>query len=275
MKKYKIKYSRKCPRCKKELYYKDKYILNVAIKKNRICISCAKKGFKHTDESKMKISEAFRGENHPLYGTHRSDETKEKLRSANLGKKVKNNIKKKIKNTMLNHYKNEEYKQKHKERMNRPEVKELLSKNSRSSELSVRLKISAGLKKSKKFQSLFKSKKYLNKLSKSMRIVKIKEIEQKIGKRICPNYNKNSIPILEQKAKELNITDLQHAENGGEFYIKELGYWIDGYSKEKNIVIEIDEKHHFDIYGNLKEKDIKRENEITNFLKCKFIRIKI
>ena len=65
------------------------------------------------------------------------------------------------------------------------------------------------------------------------------------GNQYYPSYNTSSIPILEAKAKELGITDLQHAENGGEFYIKELGYWVDGYSKEKNIVIEYDEKHHF------------------------------
>ncbi len=39
-----------------------------------------------------------------------------------------------------------------------------------------------------------------------------------------PNYNPSSIPIIEAKAEELGITDLQHAENGGEFHIKELGY---------------------------------------------------
>jgi hypothetical protein len=95
----------------------------------------------------------------------------------------------------------------------------------------------------------------------------------KDGKMLTPNYNVNSIPILEEYAKKLGITDLQHAKNGGEFYIKELGYWVDGYSKEKNIVIEFDESAH---YKNkiLKEKDLQRQSEIETYLKCIFIRIR-
>ena len=86
---------------------------------------------------------------------------------------------------------------------------------------------------------------------------------------IRPNYNPSSIPIIEAKAKELGITDLQHAENGGEFYVKGLGYWVDGYSKEHNLVIEYDEKHH----KRQVVADVKRQAEITEHLNCKFIRI--
>ena len=89
------------------------------------------------------------------------------------------------------------------------------------------------------------------------------------GGQVIPNYNPSSIPIIEQKANELGITDLQHAENGGEFYIKELGYWVDGYSKEKNIVIEYDEPHH----KRQVEADQRRQKKITEHLNCEFIRI--
>ena len=91
------------------------------------------------------------------------------------------------------------------------------------------------------------------------------------GGQVMPNYNPSSIPIIEEKARELGITDLQHAENGGEFYIKELGYWVDGYSVEKNIVIEYDEPHHRR-KRNI-TKDTKRKNAITEHLNCEFIRI--
>ena len=43
---------------------------------------------------------------------------------------------------------------------------------------------------------------------------------------------------------------------------KELGYWVDGYDKLKNVVIEFDEK-----YNN------KPQNEIIKHLKCDFIRL--
>jgi len=89
------------------------------------------------------------------------------------------------------------------------------------------------------------------------------------GGQVAPGYNPSSIPIIEQKAKELGITDLQHAENGGEFYVKGLGYFVDGYSAEKNIVIEYDEPHH----KRQVEADQRRQKKITEHLNCEFIRI--
>ena len=38
------------------------------------------------------------------------------------------------------------------------------------------------------------------------------------------------------------------ALNGGEKRI--ICYYVDGYDKDKNIVIEYDELHHYDIYGS-------------------------
>jgi len=111
-----------------------------------------------------------------------------------------------------------------------------------------------------------------NETLKKMRTKRIEQVRERFfnGGQMYPNYNPSSIPIIEQKANELGITDLQHAENGCEFFISELGYWVDGYSKEKNIVIEYYEAFH----SKQIEKDLKRQTEITNFLKCKFIIIK-
>ena len=92
------------------------------------------------------------------------------------------------------------------------------------------------------------------------------------GYQMTPSYNKKACEIFDEISKENNIT-IQHAMNGGEYYIKELGYWLDGYDELNNTVYEYDEKHHF-IKGVLKEKDIIRQNEIEKHLNCKFIRIK-
>lgn len=104
----------------------------------------------------------------------------------------------------------------------------------------------------------------------------IKRLQKSIvdGKMLQPNYNVSSIAILEAKAAELGITDLMHAENGGEFYIKDLGYWVDGYSPSKNIVFEFDERGHYDRNGLLKKKDQIRQKEIEDYLSCIFIRIR-
>ena len=52
-----------------------------------------------------------------------------------------------------------------------------------------------------------------------------------------------------------------------------VGYFLDGYCKELNIAFEVDESYHYDIDGNLKEKDIIRQQNIENELNCEFIRI--
>jgi len=105
------------------------------------------------------------------------------------------------------------------------------------------------------------------------RISAINYINSCAGKCV-PRYNKNSISIIEEYGAQHGY-HFQHAENGGEYHIKELGYFVDGYDKENNTVIEIDEPHHFDKKGNLLQCDITRQNEIEEFLKCKFIRIKL
>lgn len=83
-----------------------------------------------------------------------------------------------------------------------------------------------------------------------------------------PNFNHIACQIIEEYGKQ-NGYIFQHALNGGEFYIKQLGYWVDGYDKEKNIVIEYQEKWH--LTPKHIEKDKKRKEEIIKTLNCKFI----
>jgi len=97
-----------------------------------------------------------------------------------------------------------------------------------------------------------------------MRISTIEYIESAAGN-CYPRYNINSIPLIEEYGKKHGY-NFKHAENGGEYHIKKLGYFVDGYDKEKNVVIEIDEKHHFNVDDILKKKDVIRQQEIENFL---------
>jgi len=110
------------------------------------------------------------------------------------------------------------------------------------------------------------SKEIIQKISRSKRIARIEEIESKFGQ-IIPNYNSTAIPIILQKARELGISDLQHAENGGEFRV--CGYFVDGYSPSKNVVIEYYEPFH----KKQVERDKRRKQEIIEELDCKFIEI--
>jgi len=90
---------------------------------------------------------------------------------------------------------------------------------------------------------------------------------------ICPMHNKNACEFIDNYGKQ-NGYNFQHALNGGEFYIKELGYFVDGYDNEKNVVFEYDEPHHIYLTtGKLKERDVIRMNLIKQHLNnCKFIR---
>jgi len=103
------------------------------------------------------------------------------------------------------------------------------------------------------------------------RLKRIKEIEKDKynGNQLIPSYNPKACEIFDKISEENNI-HIQHAMNGGEYYLKELGYWVDGYDTKNNIVYEYDEKHH----KYQKEKDLIREQEIIDLLGCKFIRIK-
>ena len=109
--------------------------------------------------------------------------------------------------------------------------------------------------------------KFTDERKKNMRIAAIKRIEKQKGQ-CMPNYNLKAISIIREKAKEYNITDLQHAENDGEFQV--CGYFVDGYSPSKNVVIEYYEKKH----KYQKERDERRKQEIVNELGCKFIEIR-
>ena len=89
-----------------------------------------------------------------------------------------------------------------------------------------------------------------------------------------PFYNPKACEYFNQLMEQTG-THIQHVENGGEYYIKELGYWVDGYDKENNIIYEYDEEQHFNHDGTLIEEDIKRQQEIEEYHpECKFIRIK-
>ena len=106
-----------------------------------------------------------------------------------------------------------------------------------------------------------------NKMSLSAR-KNIKNRIDSLYKKWHPNYNPKACLIIEDYGNE-NGYNFQHAMNGGEVYVEELGYWLDGYDSVNNVVVEYNEKHH----KRQTAKDEKRKNEIIEFLKCKFIEI--
>lgn len=92
----------------------------------------------------------------------------------------------------------------------------------------------------------------------------------KLDKFVYPNFNKSACLFFDTLNKE-NNWNLQHALNGGEFYVDRLHYFLDAYDKEKNIVVEWYEKHHFNTDGSIKKKDLGRIDDIIKSLQCRFI----
>jgi len=116
-----------------------------------------------------------------------------------------------------------------------------------------------------------KGKKRSEEIRRKMRLAHIKRVKNVNGQ-IFPAYNPKACAVIEEYGKKHGY-NFRHAENGGEFRIKGLGYWVDGYDAEKNVVIEYDEPAHYQ-NDKLKEKDIRRQQEIQEHLGCEFIRIK-
>jgi hypothetical protein len=87
--------------------------------------------------------------------------------------------------------------------------------------------------------------------------------------KLYPNYTKEACKLFDEINTELGWNG-QHAENGKEFHIKELGYWVDYYEPNLNLVIEYDDKGH----KYRQQKDKLRQEEIEQYLGCKFYRIK-
>lgn len=97
-------------------------------------------------------------------------------------------------------------------------------------------------------------------------------LEKRVG-RILPAYNLSSISFFNDLNKVFSL-DGQHAENHGEYQVKELGYWLDFYSPKYNIAIEWDEEKHYTKNGKLRRKDIIRQRRIEQILGCLFLRVR-
>jgi hypothetical protein len=216
-------------------------------------------GKKRSEETKKKISKALQGkmvgELHPMYGKKHSNESRE-LMSKNSAK------------AMLNKKHNKETRKKisiaNKGKILSAETKEKISIANKGRILSAETKIKMSENHPRYWAG--KKRKFSEEHKRNQRMAAIKRIENRTGQ-ITPNYNLEACKIIEAYGKEYGY-NFQHAEHGGEVNI--LGYFVDGYDKEKNTVIEYYEKHH----TRQIDKDTFRENEITEHLGCKFIVIR-
>jgi hypothetical protein len=195
-------------------------------------------GRKHTEETKKKISEKMK--NRKL-----SEKTKQKISKKNKGK-IRTTEQRK--NISISHFG--------------------ISSGKKGKALEEKTK--------KKIRNTLKGRKDTKLTRKRKRLSRIKYIEKiKLeGNQLYPVYNKKACVFFD-RLNNITKTNGKHALNEGEYYIKELGYWLDYINHELKIIIEWNENHHYDINGKLKEKDVLRKKEIKNIFKSyKYIILK-
>ena len=160
-------------------------------------------------------------------GISRTEETKLKISKANTGKKLSEETKEKISNSLKGRSPSEESKKKMSESCKG------IKKGPMSKETKQKIR-EARAKQITSDETRLK-----------MRLIVIKKLKERLNKnfQIFPNYNPKGCECFNKLMKETN-TFIQHAENGGEFHIKELGYFVDGYDSKNNIVYEYDEEFH-------------------------------
>lgn len=115
-----------------------------------------------------------------------------------------------------------------------------------------------------------RGKKFSEETKNKMRLAAINRIQINSGQ-CSPRYNPSACKIFNELNHQFGWNGL-HAENGGEYHIKELGFWVDFYEPTLNLVIEYDEKYHSS--PTYMGKDEVRELAIKDLLNCKFVRIK-
>lgn len=98
--------------------------------------------------------------------------------------------------------------------------------------------------------------------------IKKQRRERRLGQH-TPQFNSNACTYFDSLNVQ-NNWNLQHALNGGE--VRVIGYSLDAYDKERNIVVEYDEPAHYNNVGQLKQKDVLRQQRIITHLGCKFFR---
>ena len=253
--------------CECGCVYNLKYFNNKLIEKKWTCRSCRTKGEKNpmygrkmSKEEKDKRSKDMMGDKNHFYGKKHSNKFKKKLSEKRKGKwGIGNNNAMygiNVYDVLVEKYGNEaankmwiDKSKKHSTRM-----------SGRNNPM---------------FNVHLTGRTFTTEHRKNLRLSTIKRISvnMKDGYQLVPAFNKEACLLFDRISVSNNIF-IQHAMNGGEYFIKDLGFWVDGYDKNNNIVYEFDEKRHFDVDGNLSEKDINREIEIVKKLNCKFIRIK-
>lgn len=241
---------RNCPKCGKEVTHTNRFLLKYSLEKP--CKDCSHRGLKYNVKRKEFTKEELtrkcpKCEREFLYKNIRTKLKADRRNSIcqccvgtvaiSFRKPFSNETKKKI----GSHRKGKTYKE---------------------------LGIEVDLKeRGKKISLIKKGKKFSEQHKCSLRIARAEFIKNNGG---GPAFNIDACKYFDGLSKQ-NGWNLQHALNGGEHYICELGYWVDAYDKDKNIVVEYDEPAHYR-NNDVIQHDYNRMKNIITHLHCRFFR---
>lgn len=241
---YVYRHHKVCPLCGTPQTYATEKILKAAIKANKPCKKCSSRGSKNGmfGKSHSESTKKIIGKNTKKCQTGKSKSAEWKLKAST----------RMIGNTFGTKQKGKKLTEEHKAKLRRPFTEEH-KVNLRGPRPAI-----AG-----------KNNPMYGKIRHDFRL-RFLDAYKKTGRTPTAFYNPTACEEIDKFGKDMNYM-FQHALNGGEYHIKELGYWVDGYDAKNNIVVEYDELHHQQ--ERRKQKDLVRQQLIIDLLKCKFIRL--
>ncbi len=244
-----MQWVRKCSQCRADILYSDKYKLATATRNNTKCSKCWRFGKKLP--TKSDYSKCC-----PSCGKIVYFATKYSLRNSILNSAVCNSCI---------------------DRGNNGRIQTEDEKEKRAAKLQGLTRSRESKKRYSKAKRGKNNPRYGTHISKSeehrrkIRLSCIEVIKNRLalaGKQMTPVFNPVACSAIDEYGTQYGY-HFQHALNGGEYYIKELGYWVDGYDKDKNVVVEFYENNHW--HRKNKKKDVDRMNEIVHHLHCDFV----
>lgn len=85
------------------------------------------------------------------------------------------------------------------------------------------------------------------------------------------NINPREFDYFKKIENEKNWDGIFYGKNTHQFYVEKLGYFVDYYEPQLNIVVEYDEPRHY-VANELRNKDLTRMVRIKKLLNCRFYR---
>lgn len=246
---------RTCPVCGNNVYHKNYNSLRMAVLYKKQCWNCRNK--KQTITSK--------GSSNPMFGKHHSEKTRQKLREANLNKKASPESIEKMKKSLTGLKRNLETRKLQSENQMGDNNSFYGKKHTSQTKSIISYKIS---EKNRGVNNPFYGKTH----TEFTRIKLRKNCLDRIkitGK--FPAYNNIACDFFSFLNKELAINGLYALNEGGEKEI--IGYSVDYYDIGLNLIIEWDERRHYNINGSLRKKDIERQGNILSSFNYNFYRI--